>query len=66
MTFFRFAVSCGFRNVFTTLNVRVSVSIIDQNPINGSKKKKAHVTTLSLGVCTSGRVHNGINVVCID
>ena len=37
-----------------------------QNPINGSKKKKAHVTTLSLDVCTSGRVHNGINVVCVD
>ena len=37
-----------------------------QNPINGSKKKKEPFRSLSLGVCTSGRVHNGVNVVYID
>ena len=42
MTFFRFAVSCGFRNVFTTLNVRVSVSIIDQQQQQQQHKLYLH------------------------
>ena len=39
---------------------------LHSKPYKWVKKKKAHVTTSSLDVCTSGRVHNGINVVCVD
>ena len=61
MTFFPLCglISCGFRNV------------IIHKWFHRSKpykwvKKKMHVTSLSLGVCTSGHFHNVINVVCID
>ena len=67
--FFRFAVSLikptGLWYISGYIYLMFSV-FTDQNPINGSKKKNAHVTSLTLGVCTSGHVHNGINVVCID
>ena len=39
---------------------------ITSKPYKWVKKKKEPFRSLSLGVCTSGRVHNGVNVVYID